>query len=292
MIRRVHRSLLLLLVALWAAVSAAQELKLPLTEGSVRFAVIGDSGTGGRAQYQVADQMVRYHKVFPFEFVLMLGDNLYGSESPQDYQRKFETPYKPLLDAKVQFYASLGNHDDPNQKLYKPFNMNGEQYYTYKKGPIRFFVLDSNYFDQRQRAWLERELNASTDPWKISYFHHPVYSSGARHGSEVDLRAQLEPLFIKHGVSVVLAGHEHFYERLKPQQGIHYFICGGSAKLRKSNIRRGALHAAGFDTDMSFMIVEVVNDRLSFQAISRAGATVDAGTIDRVIRPQSTTNGR
>jgi predicted phosphodiesterase len=292
MTRRVHQSVLLGLVALWAAATTAQELKLPLAEGSVRFAVIGDSGTGGRSQYQVAEQMARYHKVFPFEFVLMLGDNMYGTERPQDYQRKFETPYKPLLDAKVQFYASLGNHDDPNQKLYKPFNMNGEQYYTFKKGSVRFFVLDSNYFDQRQRDWLERELSASTDPWKISYFHHPVYSSGARHGSEVDLRAQLEPLFIKHGVSVVFAGHEHFYERLKPQNGIHYFICGGSAKLRKGNIRRGALHSAGFDTDMSFMIVEVVDDRLSFQTISRTGATVDAGTVDRVIRPQPTTNGR
>ena len=139
----------------------------------------------------------------------------------------------------MKFYASLGNHDDPNQRFYKPFNMNGERYYTYTKGPVRFFVLDSNYMDQKQLDWLERELKASNDPWKIGYFHHPLYSSGARHGSEVDLRAQLEPLFLKYGVSAVFAGHEHFYERIHPQKGIAYFTSGGAAKLRRGNIQRG-----------------------------------------------------
>ena len=78
----------------------------------------------------------------------MLGDNMYGAERPQDFVQKFEKPYKPLLDAGVKFYASLGNHDDPNQRFYKPFNMDGERYYTYTKGPVRFFVLDSNYMDE------------------------------------------------------------------------------------------------------------------------------------------------
>ena len=53
----------------------------------------------------------------------MVGDNIYGSERPQDFQKKFELPYKPLLDAGVTFYAALGNHDDPNQRFYKPFSM-------------------------------------------------------------------------------------------------------------------------------------------------------------------------
>jgi hypothetical protein len=99
----------------------------------------------------------------------------------------------------------------------------------------------------------------------------------------------VEPILVRHGVDVVFAGHEHFYERIHPQQGIHYFTSGAAGKLRRGNIRRGALTAAGFDTDYSFMLIEVVGDRLHFQAISRAGTTVDEGVIDRPPDPQRTT---
>jgi hypothetical protein len=111
--------------------SAAQvppsELTLPLKLGSVRFAVIGDSGTGDRNQYEVSEQMAKYREKFPFNFVIMLGDNIYGGDTPGDYKQKFELPYRPLLDAGVKFYASLGNHDNPNERLYAPFNMSGER---------------------------------------------------------------------------------------------------------------------------------------------------------------------
>ena len=211
-----------------AAPQQAEVHQLPNEKDSVKFAVIGDSGTGDRAQYQVGARLEQAWKAFPFTFAIMLGDNLYGSERPQDYEQKFEKPYAPLLSGGVKFYAALGNHDDPNQRYYKPFNMDGKQYYTFKQGPVRFFVLDSNYLDQDQLTWLEQELSASREPWKVAYFHHPLYSSGERHGSEDDLRERLEPLFKAHGVSVVFAGHEHFYERIKPQHGIAYFISGGS----------------------------------------------------------------
>jgi hypothetical protein len=255
----------------------------PVAGNSVRFAVLGDTGTGDRAQYEVAEQVEKSRAIFPFEFVIMVGDNMYGSERPQDYVRKFELPYKPMLDAKVQFFASLGNHDDPNQRFYKPFNMNGERYYTFKFGnpSVRFYALDSNYMTRDQLEWLEKELANSDSPWKIAFFHHPLYSSGGRHGSEVDLREQLEPLFLKHGVHVVFAGHEHFYERLKPQKGVHYFTAGGSAKLRSGDIQKGPLNAAGFDSDRSFMLVEVAGDTMHFQTLSRLGKRVDSGTIER-----------
>jgi predicted phosphodiesterase len=266
----------------------AEPLKLPVKSDSVKMLVIGDSGTGDRAQFEVGEQIAKEFQRFKFDFAIMLGDNMYGGETPADFVQKFEKPYKPMLDAGVKFYASLGNHDDPNQRFYKPFNMNGERYYTFTKGPVRFFVLDSNYMDAKQLEWLEKELKASNDHWKISYFHHPLYSSGARHGSEVDLRAQLEPLFLKYGVSAVFAGHEHFYERIQPQKGIAYFTSGGAAKLRKGNIQRGPMTAVGFDTDRSFMLVEISGDELYFQTFSRIGKTVDAGTVARVKEPAAT----
>jgi 3',5'-cyclic AMP phosphodiesterase CpdA len=254
------------------------EVLPPREKDSVKFAIIGDSGTGSRSQYEVGAQMAKAREQFPFEFVIMLGDNIYGSERPQDFVRKFEKPYEALLGAKVPFYASLGNHDDPTQRFYKPFNMDGERYYSFRKGSARFFALDSNYMDQPQLKWLEDQLSRATDRWKVAFFHHPLYSSGERHGSETDLRALLEPLFIKYGVDLVFAGHEHFYERIHPQNGIFYFTVGGSAKLRRGNIRKGPLTAAGLDTDYSFMMAELGETDMQFQALTRSGKRVDAGT--------------
>jgi len=264
-----------------AAVKAPASV-LPLTRDSVKFAVIGDTGTGGRAQYDVARRMVEAHSRFPFDFAIMLGDNLYGAENPSDFVDKFERPYKPLLDAGVKFYAALGNHDEPAQRFYKPFNMDGKRYYTFSKGDVEFYVLDSTYMSPAQVEWLQKELAASNARWKIAYMHHPLYSSGERHGSEIDLRVLIEPLFLKHGVDVVFAGHDHFYERLKPQKGIYYITQGGSAKLRRGNIRdNSALTAKGFDTDNSFIVVEIAGDNMFFETISRTGQTVDSGSIAR-----------
>jgi hypothetical protein len=92
-------------------------LTLPNKEGNVRFLVIGDTGTGTEKQEQLAKIMLRYRQTFPYEFALMLGDNMYGSEKATDYKQKFENVYKSLLDQKVKFYAALGNHDESNQRF-------------------------------------------------------------------------------------------------------------------------------------------------------------------------------
>src|SRR5690348_6561009 len=176
------------LLALLSFSAIAQQdskvVALPLKPKSVRFAAFGDNGTGGQEQYDVAQQMVRQRANFPFDFVLMLGDNIYGSDTAADFRRKFEDPYKPMLDAGVKFYASLGNHDNPNQRLYKPFNMDGKRYYSFRKENVEFFALDSTYMDPVQLAWVEKQLSASTAQWKICYFHHPLYSDGKFHGPD------------------------------------------------------------------------------------------------------------
>jgi len=281
----------LLCVGLTATVPA-QDLKLPMKMGSVKFAVIGDTGTGDSHQLAVARQLATYRGKFPFEFVIMMGDNLYGGNSAKDYDKKFAIPYRPLTDAGVKFYASLGNHDDPSERFYKPFNMGGERYYSFKpaNSSVRFFALDSNYMDDKQLAWLDKELIASGSDWKICFFHHPPYSSGEAHGSDTALRAQVEPIFVKYGVNAVFTGHEHFYERIKPQKGIAYFIAGSSAKLRAGDIAPSALSDKGFDTGFTFMLVEIVGDDLFFQTVTEKGATIDSGTIHRVGKVEPTPN--
>jgi 3',5'-cyclic AMP phosphodiesterase CpdA len=260
----------------------AQDLTLPNKPGSLKFAVIGDSGTGDSNQYRLAKVFTDIRQKFPYEFVIMVGDNMYGAQTPKDYDKKFETPYKGILAQNIKFYAALGNHDQPNQANYKLFNMGGKRFYTFKpKDGVRFFALDSNYLDKEQLDWLEKELTASGSDWKIPFFHHPLYSSGGRHGSDQALRDQLEPLFVKHSVDVVFSGHDHFYERIKPQKGIQYFVSGGAGKVRKGDIQDVGLMAKGFDEGYHFMLIEIDGDQMHFQVISDLGKTVDSGIVLR-----------
>ncbi|HKQ85472.1 MAG TPA: metallophosphoesterase [Candidatus Acidoferrales bacterium] len=268
-----------LCLCVWSAAPAAQKTILPLEPGSVRFVVIGDMGTGAAPQYDIAARMAELHKSFPFDFVIMVGDNIYGGKSPHDFAKKFDDPYKPLLDDGVKFYASLGNHDVPAEEFYKPFNMNGHRYYAFDKGNVRFYALDSNYMDPDQLKWLGNDLRDSNATWKIPFFHHPLYSSGATHGSSVELRHLLEPVFVETGVRVVFSGHDHIYERMKPQQGIYYFVEGSAGQLRAGDLRPAPFEATGFDKDRTFMAVEIAGDDMFFETISRSGEMVDSGQI-------------
>jgi 3',5'-cyclic AMP phosphodiesterase CpdA len=263
--------------------TAVPFIPLPNKDGSFKFGVLGDFGTGSKVQYQLAEQMVRLHDRFKYSLVVLVGDNLYGSERPQDFKTKFEVPYKPLIDAGVKFYASLGNHDAREQRYYKLFNMDGKLYYTFTPSPdVSFFMLESTYPVPEQIDWVEKELKASNSKWKIAVFHHPLYSSGGRHGSDLRLREVLEPLFVQYNVSVVLNGHDHFYERVKPQKDITYFVVGSGGQLAAGNIERdSAITAKGFDTDQTFMGAEIIGDEMYFNAISRGGQSVDSGVLTR-----------
>ena len=259
----------------------APVISAPLRPESLKFAVIGDFGDGGQAQYDLGRQMWAARAGFPFEFVLALGDNMYGRQEPQDFVTKFEKPYKPLLDAGVRFFGALGNHDKPENRFYPGFNMGGERFYTFVRQHVRFVVLDTNLMDPKQLAWADDTLRTAPEAWKIVYFHHPLYSNGGRHGSNVELRVLLEPMLVRHGVSVVLSGHEHIYERIKPQKGITYFVEGSGGQLRKGDLQRSATTAAGYDEDRTFMLIEVTGDEIRFRTIARTGMTVDSGVIGR-----------
>jgi hypothetical protein len=271
-------------VALQAAASAQAPVTLPNQNGSLKFAVFGDFGDGSQREFDTVAQLVKAHAAFPFEIVPLTGDNLYGDERPQDFAKKFEGPFKALLDGGVKFYGSLGNHDAREQRYYNNFNMSGKTYYSYKapKQSVRFFALESGYMDPPEIEWLTNELKTSNDDWKIAYFHHPLYSSGKTHGSDLELRRVLEPLFIQYNVSVVFQGHDHVYERVKPQNGIAYWVIGSGGRFRGGDLdKKSALTAKGYDADNAFLLAEINGDTMSFNAISRTGQVVDSGSIAR-----------
>ena len=265
-----------------AKIAPIPSITLPLKKDSVRLAVFGDAGRGTEIQYDLGTVIADYHQAFPFDTVLLTGDNIYGADGPADMKNKFELPYKSLLDRGVKFYASLGNHDTSNQRMYEHFNMKGEEYYRIERGNVSFYALNSNYLDKKQLDWLTGKLSKDPNKWRVAFFHHPPYSSGGRHGSDEDVQKILHPLFVTHGVDVVFTGHDHFYERVKPQDGITYFVAGAAGKIRKGDIKeRTGITAAGFDTDLSFMLVEFTGDEMHFQVISKARKTVDSGVIKR-----------
>jgi hypothetical protein len=293
-IRRLNSIILALLLVALPIIAAAQD-----EHGAkpiITFAVIGDTGTGDDAQLSVARQMVRQREKTPFEFTLMLGDNIYEKGEQKDVKPRFEEPYKDLLEAGVKFYASLGNHDIIKglefQTNYPNFNMGGRRYYNFAKGSsdqyenlIEFFALDSNEMTPEQLKWLDESLGASKARWKIVFSHHSIYSSSRMHSQYTKLRGQLEPLYVKHGVSAVFSGHSHCFERIKPQQGVHYFTEGASGEIKHKTLdRKNQFFAAGEDQKNSFLIVQAGENELKVEAIGADGSLIDSYTIKHAAR--------
>jgi predicted phosphodiesterase len=284
---------------LWAVVITTTLLTYAFSQNSAPnkptliFAVMGDTGSGDEAQRAVAQQMVKQRAKTPFEFVIMLGDNIYEKGEAEKIGSHFEQPYKELLDAKVQFYAVLGNHDiirgTEFQTNYKNFNMGGKRYYHFakyakdvKESMIEFFALDTNLMDEKQVSWLEENLKVSQAKWKVAFCHHSIYSSARMHRAYVKLRAQLEPLYVKYGVNAAFAGHSHCYERTKPQKGVQYFTEGASGEIKKGTLdRKGPFFAAGEDSVNSFLIVQVNEDEMKVEAIAVDGKVIDSHAIKR-----------
>lgn len=251
----------------------------------VRFALLGDWGNGDSSTSRVASLMAAEHDRSRLDMVLTAGDNIYPDGSASKFGPYFERPFEPVIHRKIPVYATLGNHDVRNgadaQMRYPLFNMGGRNYYSIAAGDgtAEFFMLDSNAMDQRQLAWLDRELGRSLAVWKIAVFHHPTFSSGKRHGSDEGLRRELHPILVRHGVQAAFSGHDHVYQRVTPQDSVQYFVSGAGGKVRRGGLGRDGLVAAGYDDDSHFMVVEADATRLVFRAVSTTGAVVDEGAI-------------
>lgn len=252
----------------------------------LHFAVVGDTGRGNRAQYAVARAMARHHQETAFPLVLLTGDNIYEDGEMAKVRKVFEKPYRPLLKQAVQFRAVLGNHDiregnGNGQVAYPGFNMDG-RYYSFRRGLAHFFALDTNEnsdWDQ-QLAWLKSTLANSDAPWKIIYGHHPIYSSGSRHGNSPDLIEKLCPIFQQYAVQLYCCGHDHNYERTHPIQGTTYLISGAGSGTRP--VGKSAWTAYSEEI-LSFASVQVHPDKLLITGLDRQNNVIDQGVIPRAV---------
>jgi len=255
-------------------------------DSKTRFAVVGDFGTGGSDESLIAAGMLDAHHKSAFDLVVAVGDNIYPNGNGRYFTKHFEEPFSGLIKEKVKFYAVLGNHDveegRKDQMAYPMFNMGGSNYYSISRnnGLVDFFMLDSTDLSATQVSWLEKSLRDSRAIWKLAVMHHPIYSSGKKHGSDLRLRKQLEPLFTHYRVQAVFSGHDHVYERTKPQQGIQYFVTGAGGKCRRGDIdMKSEIRAASYDADNSFMVIEADEREMSFKSINDKGEVVDNGVI-------------
>jgi hypothetical protein len=279
----------------------------PTGIGTNRFAVLGDAGTGDRAQYDVARQMSRWRSVMPYGSVLVLGDNVYqNGETAFFYDRLFK-PYQDLFAQGVKFLPVLGNHDvkagtgDDQMAFWGV-----PSYYKFQLGPkgseVEFFAIDTTIMapgksgcyennpwvaQQRaamQMAWLEKSLAESKAPMKVVFGHYPMFSKGVngkpgRSDTQIIMEQQLAPLFSKYGVDLYMAGHEHHYERPTLVNGVYYLVSGAGGKL--DTPMRGGIEGDGLIKKNHFMLFEIAPEGLKYQTVSAQGEIFDSGLIPR-----------
>lgn len=260
----------------------------PGAQATITFAVVGDSGSGSRDQYLMSAVIAKFSP----QLVVHVGDVVYKTGSERQYEANFYRPYQELLSS-VPFYPSLGNHDvrtNDGAPYLRAFDLprdnpqKTERYYSFDYGPVHFVALDSElyYTDhsipaQAQKAWLEKDLARSRHPWKIVFFHRPPFSSalGPHPGGDKRIRTDLVPVFERAHVDLVLSGHQHNYERLRPINGVTYIVSGGGGGERLYPIKPGKRSAYAVSR-LNVLKVVASPDDLEVEAVGADGAVFDS----------------
>lgn len=249
----------------------------PDSDEPLRFLAFGDSGGGGSDQYALLEQMF----TVPFEMMIHTGDIAYDNGSIAQYESNVFGVYADLFRS-VPFFPASGNHDYETLQgapFRAVFNLPGqERWYSYDYGRVHFVALDTEASYKTQAAWLDEDLAATTQPWKIVYLHRPPYSSG-EHGSDTSLRTALAPVLERHGVQLVLAGHDHNYERVTPQKGTHYVVTGGGG-IGTRPVSSSSFTVLSEDV-IHFVYGEVGKEEMVLHAIDATGREFDSLVIPR-----------
>jgi tartrate-resistant acid phosphatase type 5 len=271
------------------ATNTATPTNIPIpSNGQIRFAVIGDYGNAGQRELDVSNLVKSWNP----DFIITTGDNNYPSGEADTIDENIGQYYHDFIgyytgthgtgSAENKFFPSLGNHDwrTINAQPYLDyFTLPGnERYYDYLKGPIHFFVVDSNSdtpggvtSTSVQGTWLKNQLAASTSQWNVVYFHHAPYSSSTNHGSTKHMQWP----FKLWGADVVLSGHDHSYERLTID-GVTYFVNGaGGANLYVMGEPISGSQAR-YDVDYGAMLVEANSNVMDFKFINRLRVVIDS----------------
>lgn len=238
----------------------------------IRFVAFGDSGSGSTYQWALAAQLA----TVPFDLIVHTGDLAYGRGRRSEIEANFFAVYAGLL-RHLPAFPVAGNHDYSTEDA-APFREvfdlpANERWYSFDWGDVHFVALDTERVDAAQAEWLDADLAANRRPWTIVYLHRPPFSSGT-HGSHLGARETFAPIFERHHVALVLAGHDHDYERTKAVGGVHYVVTGGGGRGTRSV---GTSSFTAFATEViHFVYVTVDAQRLTLHAIDGTGGEFDS----------------
>jgi 3',5'-cyclic AMP phosphodiesterase CpdA len=255
----------------------------PVGDSTFSFAVVGDSGSGGKGQLAVAALLERLRP----DLILHTGDVVYPAGEERHYDRRFFAPYRNLIKT-APIFPVVGNHDVRKRNgaafleyFHPPLGSPGstKRYYSFDWGNAHFVALDSELYygdtgsdPEEQRTFLERDLAATRKRWRVVFLHRSPYGS-SRHGGDGRIREYLEPLFARHGVDVVFSGHDHVYERTVPIKGVSYVVSGGGGR-RLYPTGRSARTASSVSAHHA-VLVRVEGRHLSLEAVEAGGEVVD-----------------
>lgn len=258
----------------------------------------GDSGDGSTRQRNLRDRMLSED----FDIFLHLGDMAYNDGTFTEFEQNVFGIYQDFLH-EVPTFPTIGNHEyhtssgQPYVDVYYLFEQalrpaHQERYYSFDYGDVHLVALDSNpemlatvgSATDDMVDWLRDDLARSTARWKIAFMHHPAWSSG-EHGSNTSVQSRIVPALEEGGVDLVLAGHDHDYERTQPMLGdmvaaadaraITYVVAGaGGASLRAAG--GGAFTAYVNDTVNNFLLLRVEDCNAHGEAITADGTVIDS----------------
>ncbi|MFN0134841.1 MAG: metallophosphoesterase [Phycisphaerae bacterium] len=261
--------------------------------------VFGDSGQGSDEQNRLAARMIEHQP----DLIVHTGDLIYPGGERKHFRKRFFEPYGPLI-REVNFWPSLGNHDDAKRTRGGPYRevfelpRNGpekqppENNYWFEYADARFVVLDSNVSVEVMASdlapWAERVLGEARTTWKFVVFHHPPYTNG-KHKPHQGVRDALVPVFERTGVDVVWNGHDHLYERTVPMRGgaaadggVVYVVSGaGGAKLYELKADMPSYFASSNDDAHGFTVARVDGRTLNIRQVNIEGKVLDDWTMTK-----------
>jgi 3',5'-cyclic AMP phosphodiesterase CpdA len=240
----------------------------------LRLAAAGDVGDPSGRLRSTGVAVGKLTQPVPYAALLLLGDNVYPAGDPAELPRTVFEPFAAALEGGARLLAILGNHDvkgGHGDEQLAALGMEGP-WWAWEKNGVLVIGLDSNQPDNpQQRAWLTETLQASTAVWKIVAVHHPPYSAGYQ-GSNLAVRRAFAPIFERHGVQLVLSGHDHDYQRSKAINGVTYVVSGAAADTRRTGER--SFTAVSFSWH-HFVDIAVFSDRLVGRCVNQDGRVAD-----------------
>lgn len=244
----------------------------------VHLAAAGDSGDSGRRLDGTAATIAAIGSDHPYDALLLLGDLVYPSGDPDQLDATVFRPFGAVLDQGSDLLAILGNHDikdGRDDEMLQMLGMPG-RWWSRTYGPVLVVGLDSTRpEDPEQLAFLEETLSSSDATWKIVAMHHAPYSAGYQ-GSNTAVRAAFEPVLVRHGVQLVLSGHDHDYQRSIEIDGVTYLVSGAASGTRRTGTESFTAVSYSF---LHFVDIAVWNDRLVVRAVGADGRVADEATI-------------